>query len=97
MVDVKMELIDYIILFRASKWPHSSSTYIIIWFRIPLFFQCFIHSTILIVGGSIYTLSHKIVRRAPEKTRSTSSLIAGIKRILNIIKESLGQRFLYSS
>jgi len=49
------------------------------------------------IGGFIYALSHKIVRRALEKIRSTSSLITGIKRILNIIKESLGQRFLYNS
>jgi len=97
MVGVKMELMDHVILFRAFKWPHSSSTYMTIWFRIPLFFQCFIYSIILMVGGSICALSHKIIRRALEKTRSTSSLIAEIERILNIIKESLGQRFLCSS
>src|SRR6266498_1837202 len=97
MIGVKMELMDYVISFRAPKWPHSSSAYITIWFRIPLFFQCFIHSTILIVGGSIYVLSYEIVRRTFEKTRSASSLIAGIKRILSAIRESLGQRFLYNS
>ena len=49
------------------------------------------------VGGSIYAFFYKIVRRAPEKTRSALSLIAGIKRILSVIRESLGQRFLYNS
>src|SRR6266498_1555925 len=97
MVGVKMELMDHITSFRAPKCPHSSSTYMTIWFRIPLFFQYFIHSTILMVGGSICALSHKIVRRALEKTRSTSSLVAGIERILSAIRESLGQRFLYGS
>src|SRR6266536_1769705 len=97
MVGVKIELIDHVIPFRASKWPHSSSVYITIWFRIPLFFQYFIHFTILMVGGSIYALSYKIVRRVPEKTRSASSLITRIERILSAIRESLGQRFLYSS
>ena len=49
------------------------------------------------IRGSIYALSYEIVRRAPEKTRSTSSLIAGIERILSAIRESLGQRFLCGS
>src|SRR6266498_136466 len=97
MIGVKIELMDYITLFRAPKWPYSSSAYMIIWFRISLFFQCFIYSTISMVGGSICTLFHEIVRRALEKTRSASSLIAGIERISSVIRESLGQRFLYSS
>ena len=49
------------------------------------------------VGGSICALSHKIIRRALEKTRSTSSLIAEIERILSAIRESFGQRFFYGS
>ncbi|SRR6266536_156473 len=97
MIGVKMELMDHVILFRAPKWPHSSSAYIIIWFRIPLFFQYFIYFIILIIKDSICTLSYEIVRRAPEKTRSALSLIAGIERILSVIRESLGQRFLYNS
>ncbi|SRR6266498_1553885 len=97
MVGVKMELMDYVILFRAPKWPHSSSAYMIIWFRIPLFFQCFIYSIILMVGGSICALSYEIVRRVPEKTRSALSLITGIERILSAIRESFGQRFFCGS
>src|SRR6266498_3240994 len=93
MVGVKIKLINYIILFRIPKWPHFSSAYIIIWFRISLFFQYFIYFTILMVGGFIYTLSYKIVRYTLEKTRSASSLITKIKKILNAIKESLGQCF----
>ncbi len=49
------------------------------------------------VGDSIYALSHEIVRRVFEKTRSALSFITKIKRISSIIKESLGQRFLYNS
>src|SRR6266536_4908829 len=97
MVGVKMELMDHVILFRAPKWPHSSSAYMIIWFRIPLFFQCFIYFTILMVGGFICALSYEIVRCVLEKTRSASSLIAGIERILSVIRESFGQRFLCGS
>src|SRR6266536_6119576 len=97
MVGVKMELMDYVTSFRVSKWPHSSSAYMTIWFRIPLFFQCFIYFIILMVGGSICALSYEIVRRVLEKTLSASSLIAGIKRILSVIRESLGQRFLCGS
>src|SRR6266536_3560196 len=97
MVGVKIKLIDHVTLFKAPKWPHFSSTYITIWFRIPLFFQYFIHSTILIIGGSICALFHEIVRHTPKKTLSTLSLITGIERILNTIKESLGQRFFYNS
>src|SRR6266536_4483067 len=97
MVGVKIELMDHVTLFRVSKWLYSSSAYMTIWFKIPLFFQCFIHSTISMIGGSIYALFYKIVRRAFEKTRFASSLITRIKRILNVIRESLGQRFLYNS
>jgi len=91
-----MEWMDHVTSFRASKWPHSSA-YMTIWFKIPLFFQCFIHSTISMVVGSICAFSYEIVRRAPEKTRSTSSLMAGIKRMSSAIRESLGQRFLCGS
>jgi hypothetical protein len=63
-------------------------------FKIPLNFQCFKHSNNATFVSPNDALSHVIVRRAPEKTRSTSSLIAGMDKISIAIHESLGHRFL---
>jgi hypothetical protein len=72
------------------KLQAKDQSSITIWFKILLLFQCFKHSLISIVLGSICPLSYVIIQRAPEKTRSGSSLIARIERISSAIKESLG-------
>jgi hypothetical protein len=47
------------------------------------------HSSFLIVSALSYALSYNIVRRAPKKTRSSSSLIARIDKISIAIYKSL--------
>jgi hypothetical protein len=74
----------------ASKF--STSTPIVR----PLGIQFFRHSIFSIFLSPKSILSHKIVRRAPKKTRSDSTLIAEIDRTSITICDNFGQRFLYN-
>jgi hypothetical protein len=81
-------IVLYIRRFHPSIFHPSISS------KIPLRFQCFKHSPVSIALAPNCALSHEIVRRAPENTRSGSSLIAGIERMSIAIEDNLGQRFL---
>lgn len=63
--------------------------------EIPLLCQFFKHSILSIFSADSCALSHKIVQRAPKKTRSGSSLIAKINRMSLAMYKSLGQCFCY--
>ena len=78
----------------SSSFPHSSPLSCVV--RSPSinpdFFQCFKHSKISIVSSPSCILSHDIVRRPPENTRSGSALMAGIDKMLIASCDNLGQR-----
>jgi hypothetical protein len=91
-----MVFLEYTIVRQIQK--HNSLLNYLLSFKnlskIPLLFQCLSNSLSLIVSALICPLSYVTVQQASEKTRSGSSLIGGIERILIAISASLGQRCL---
>jgi hypothetical protein len=81
----------YIIVLSSYSWASSINS-IGMPCVIPLLIQLFMHSPLSIVRLPSWHLSHDIVRRAPEKTRSGSADIAGIERMSMAIFERRGYR-----